>query len=122
MTECFEVAENLPPLPRGATLDDARRVVRELMPGATETIIDNVAQAYWEIWACKTLSDQTISVQALAEALRSAKPHAPFGPRADYVRAQIIGWRYAVTRVADVLQKELPDFDRASFNKACGAD
>jgi len=52
MTECFEIAENLPPLPRGATLDDARRVVRELIPDATETIIDNVAQAYWEIWAC----------------------------------------------------------------------
>lgn len=51
MTECFEVALNLPPLPRGATLDDARCVVRELMPGATETIIDNVAQAYWGIWA-----------------------------------------------------------------------
>jgi len=68
------------------------------------------------------MSNQTISVQKIAEALRSAKPHAPFGTRADYVRAQIIGWRYAVTRVADVLQKELPGFDRASFNKACGAD
>ena len=68
------------------------------------------------------MSDQTISVQALAEALRSAKPHAPCGPRADYVRAQIIGWRYAVVRVADVLQREIPGFDRARFNKACGAD
>lgn len=54
MTECFEVAENLPPLPRDATLDDARRVVRELMSDdTTETIIDNVAQAYWEIWALR---------------------------------------------------------------------
>ena len=66
------------------------------------------------------MSNQIIA--ALAEALRSAKPHAPFGPRADYVRAQMIAWRYAVVRVADVLQKELPDFDRASFNKACDAD
>ncbi len=55
MTECFEVAENLPPLPRDATLDDARRVVRELMSDdTTETIIDNVAQAYWEIWALRS--------------------------------------------------------------------
>lgn len=68
------------------------------------------------------MSNQTIAVQKIAEALRSAKPHAPFGPRADYVRSQIIGWRYTVVRVADVLQKELHGFDRARFNKACNAD
>lgn len=68
------------------------------------------------------MSNQAISVQAIAEALRGAKPHAPFGPRADYVRSQIIGWRYAVVRIADVLQREVPGFDRALFNKACGAD
>lgn len=67
------------------------------------------------------MSNQTIPVQKIAEALRSAKPHAPFGPCGDHVRSQIIGWRYAVVRIADVLQKELPDFDRASFNKDCGA-
>jgi len=66
------------------------------------------------------VSNQIIA--ALAEALRSAKPHAPSGPRADYVRAQIIGWRYAVVRVADALQQEIPGFDRARFNEACGAD
>lgn len=68
------------------------------------------------------MSNQTISVRKIAEALRSAKPHAPSGPRADYVRSQIIGWRYAVVRVADVLQKELPGFDRTRFNEACNAD
>ena len=52
------------------------------------------------------MSNQTISVEKIAEALRSAKPHAPFGPCGDNVRSQIIGWRYTVVRVADVLQEE----------------
>lgn len=45
MTEADEVAANLPPLPKGATMHEARKRVRCYMPDETDVVIDNVAEA-----------------------------------------------------------------------------
>lgn len=48
MTECEEVAATLPLLPKGATMNEARAVVRRYMRDETDTVIDNVAEALLE--------------------------------------------------------------------------
>ncbi len=46
-TEGDEVACAMPPLPQGSTMDEARRVVRTLMPDESEQVIDNVAESLY---------------------------------------------------------------------------
>lgn len=43
MSEADEVAAAMPLLDEGETMDDARRIVRGLMPDESEQVIDNVA-------------------------------------------------------------------------------
>jgi hypothetical protein len=70
---------------------------------------------------------QALDVDAIARALRMARPDTTPGTyapnMAQGVKGQRIGWRYAVCKVVDTLQATHgAAFDRAAFNSACGTD
>ena len=67
------------------------------------------------------------TVEVIARAMRKAKPMTAPGTyraeQAQAVRGQYVGWRYAVTKMADTLQAEHGAlFDRQAFNRACGTN
>lgn len=47
VTECDEVAAAMPSVLPGSTLDDARHLVRRLMPEESHQVIENVAYALY---------------------------------------------------------------------------